>query len=412
MPIHSSRIEEHLNSLAKLGETQNGGVTRLSLDQNYLKALELLRGWMASAGLEVRLDPAGNLIGRRAGSREDLPAIALGSHIDTVIEGGRYDGTAGVVAGLEVLRALEAGRNSLAHPVELIVFLEEEGTRWGAPLLGSRLMAGQNLEQADLDRVDRDGISYRKAMRSAGLDSARAAAARREPGEFACYLELHIEQGKVLESLGLPVGVVTGIAGPAAMKVAFRGQADHAGATPMHLRRDALVAAAKLILEAKKLAQETSPLSVATVGQLLVRPGAVNVIPGEVVMSVDFRDIDLERRDRLEAALLGAVRAIAGAENLESEVLDTSRVAPVRISDRMVAVLSNACTKNGINFGTLPSGAGHDAQVMSRLTEVGMLFIRSRDGISHAPQEYSTIEDITLGAQALYDAVLVLDERR
>lgn len=235
--------------------------------------------------------------------------------------------------------------------------------------------------------------------------------ARREAGEFAAYLEMHIEQGGLLDSQDLPVGIVTGISGPAMMRIALKGQANHAGATPMHLRKDALVGAARLILEAKKIAETTAPVSVATVGQIQALPGASNVIPGEVIMSIDYRDLDVKRRDEMERRLLEAVQRSAEVEELSYEVLEINRAAPVVISERMMETISEAFRKNEVPIYKLPSGAGHDAQVMSLITEVGMIFIHSREGISHSPEEYSTIEDITLGTKVLYDTVVLLAER-
>lgn len=369
----------------------------------------MVAGWMAEAGLDVRVDAAGNLIGRREGAQPGLPAIALGSHIDTVINGGRFDGSLGVLGAIEVARSLHEDGLATRHPLEVISFMEEEGTRWGTNMLGSRFMLGRITPEYMAERTDRQGISITQAMAAAGLDPARIRDAVRDPGAFQAYVELHIEQGAVLESLGLPVGAVTGIAGPLFMALHLEGRTDHAGATPMGLRRDALVAAAELVLAAQAAARAASPTAVATVGRLEVKPGAINAIPGEVFMTLDLRDIVEERRDLLEHTMGEAIERVTAAAGLRYRLEEMSRHKPVLLPQHMVDAVAGACEAAGLTVHRLPSGAGHDAQVMASVADTAMVFVRSRDGISHSPREFSSAEDICLATEVLRRTALALD---
>ncbi len=408
MKIDGKRLNDRLARLAAFGQTPEGGVTRPTFTPAYMQAAEVVAGWMAEAGLTVRRDAVGNLIGRREGTRSGFPAVALGSHIDTVISGGRYDGALGVLTGIEVAQALHEDGVRLQHPLEVIAFIEEEGTRWATAMLGSRLMLGLISEEFVQQRTDRQGVTISQALAGAGLDPSRFREAARAADEFHAYVELHIEQGAVLESLGLPVGAVTGIAGPLFLALRLRGRTDHAGATPMHLRRDALVAASQLVLAAQEAPATVSPTAVATVGRLEVSPGAINAIPGEVFMTFDLRDIVEAQRDRLEQTVRAAIDRIASAAGLAYEVEELTRHKPVLLPEHMVNAVVGACEAAGVPIHRLPSGAGHDAQVMAEITDTAMIFVRSQDGISHSPREYSSPEDIVAGAEVLYRTTLAL----
>lgn len=409
MPIDGKRLLSRLERLAQFGRTPEDGVTRITFTPEYQQALEAVAGWMAEAGLTTRLDAAGNLIGRREGAQPGLPAIALGSHIDTVINGGRYDGSLGVLAAIEVAHALAEEGIPTRHPLEVISFMEEEGTRWGTNMLGSRFMLGRITPETMAERTDRQGVSIAQAMAATGLDPARAGEAARDPGAFHAYVELHIEQGAVLESLDLPVGAVTGIAGPLFLALHLEGRTDHAGATPMGLRRDALVGAAQLVLAAQQAAVAASPTAVATVGRLEVKPGAINAIPGEVFMTLDLRDIIEERRDRLEHSMREAIEHITAAAGLRFRLEEMSRHKPVLLPQHMVETVFRACEAVGAPAHRLPSGAGHDAQIMASVVDTAMIFVRSREGISHSPREFTSAEDIRIGAEVLYRTALALD---
>jgi allantoate deiminase len=356
----------------------------------------------------VRRDPVGNIIGRRAGADANLPAIAIGSHIDTVLNGGRYDGALGVLGGIEVCQALHEDGVQTRHPLEVISFIEEESTRWASAMLGSNFMAGR-ITAGMLGATDRQGVSIAEGLAEAGYDPAAFAEAARPGNEFRCYIELHIEQGAVLESLNLPVGVVTGIAGPLFLFLRLTGRTDHAGATPMNLRRDTLVAAAELVLAARDAALAASPTAVATVGRLEVKPGATNAIPGEVFMTFDLRDIVEAQRDRLEASVRSAIQRVTREAGLISVLEEPSRHPPVPLPEHMVEAVATACAAAGYPVHRLPSGAGHDAQVMASITPTAMIFVRSRDGVSHSPHEYSQPGDILAGVEVLHRTVLELD---
>jgi allantoate deiminase len=408
MPIQQKRLWARLQALGEIGATPAGGVTRLAYTPAYRQAENLVRGWMEEAGLKTRIDAVGNLIGRREGAGTERGCVMLASHIDTVINGGRFDGALGVLSAIETAQALKEDGVELNAPLEVVAFMDEEGTRWQGGLFGSRAMVAPP-SAADLQRVDAAGVTMADAMQNWGLDLARLSEAVRQPEEIDAYLELHIEQGAVLESQDLPVGVVTGIAGLLLLKLELIGSADHAGATPMGpLRRDAMLGAAELALRAEAIAQETSPTCVATTGQLELSPGVFNIIPGRATMTFDLRDIEESSRDQAEARLQEAIAETAAKRGLDWKLSEGLRATPVPLSPRVIEAVAAACQRAGLPDFRLPSGAGHDAQVMTQLTDVGMIFVRCRNGVSHAPNEYVSPEDAWLGAQVMYESVLQL----
>lgn len=408
MPVQKDRLVERLDALGQVGATAEGGVTRLAYTPEYRQAEEMVRRWMKAAGLHTRLDAAGNLEGRREGRHPDQPGVMLASHIDSVINGGRFDGALGVISAIEVAQALFEDGVSLDTPLEVVAFMDEEGTRWGSGLFGSRAMTGK-LSDGDLQRHDRNQVTVAQAMQDWGLDPTRLNEAVRDASEIGAYLELHIEQGAVLENEGLAVGVVTAIAGLLLLAARIYGRADHAGATPMGaLRRDALLGAAEVALAAEAAAKTASPTCVATVGRLEVKPGVFNIIPGETLLTFDVRDIDAVTRDEAEAGIREALEHVCQKRHLTAEVEEFLRARPVALNPTVVKVVSAACAQAGLPAYHLPSGAGHDAQVLTQLADVGMIFVRCRDGISHSPAEYVTPEDAFLGAQVLYEATVQL----
>jgi allantoate deiminase len=404
MAVDVARMMAELDELSRIGRTASGGVTRLGLTPENAAAKELVARWMAEAGLSVRYDAAANLIARLGG---DGPAIVLASHLDSVIDGGRFDGPMGVVIALEVARLLAGEKVEPARPLEVVAFSDEEGTRFGTGFFGSRAMVGA-LPRDILDRKDKNGLSIAQAMQALGYPPDRIGDADRDPGEVIAYLEVHVEQGSVLDQLEVPVGVVTGIAGPAHLQVTLRGRADHAGATPMNLRRDPLAAAAQVIVAAEKLAKEVSPTAVATVGQVWVEPGAVNVIPGLAVFSLDIRDVEKATRDELIGSILDVLRQVCADRQIEWDVEEHLRVDPVPLSPRVQAALAQACREVGVPVHRMPSGAGHDAMIFAPLAETGMLFVRSREGVSHSPAERTDEGDIAVAAEVLWRAALAL----
>ncbi|MFC3747651.1 Zn-dependent hydrolase [Paenibacillus sp. GCM10012306] len=403
--INSERLWTSIQALGQIGADEEGGVTRLSLSNEELIGRQFVMSLMADAGLEVRQDEAGNLIGVLAGEDSDAAAIATGSHIDTVIQGGRFDGALGVLAGIEVLRTIKEQGIRHARPLEVICFTDEEGVRFGAGYLGSRAMSGGWNDQW-LDLTDVKGNSLKKVMADAGVNPDTAALARRSRQLIQAYVELHIEQGRVLEALGTSVGIATAIYGHSWLEVTVRGRADHAGTTPMQLRQDPLTAAAAQLLAIEQLAVEHG--GVATVGTLKLAPGVINVIPGEVVYSVDLRHEQAEKLLQMERAVREALTIIADEKGLSLSIVSTDSASPVRSSQTIIDTLADSCRINGLPEHYMVCGAGHDAVAMNELTEIGLILVRSRDGISHHPLEWSSPEDCADGANVLLHALIQL----
>lgn len=404
--INAARLGARLDALRAHGAQPGGGVTRYAYSPAEQAATAAVAGWMREAGLEVRHDAVGNLFGRLPGRRPG-PAVLTGSHLDSVPNGGHFDGPAGVLAALEAVQALREAGLEPELPVEVVSFIGEEGSRFPWGLLGSSFVAGTfPMERFDA-MVDRDGVPLRQAMAAYGADpgAAAAGAAAAAPGAYAAYLELHIEQAGALEAAGLPAGIVTGIAGMRQLRGRIVGRAEHAGACPMHLRRDALVAAAHLVGFAERVALESDPATRATVGMIAARPGAVNVIPGEAELSFDVRDLDAGRRDAAVARIRAEFEGICAARGLRGELVEEHVSPPVPCAPELIQILSEAAAAGGVPVMTLPSGAVHDGANMARLCPVAMIFVRSRDGISHSPAEFSTLEDIAAATRILAGAI-------
>ncbi|MFF2531714.1 Zn-dependent hydrolase [Brevibacillus sp. NPDC058079] len=404
--INSDRLWDRLGQLGNIGKQEAGGITRLSFTPEERAAKDLVTGFMKEAGLTVREDEVGNLIGRKEGKNPAAPVVLVGSHIDSVPNGGDYDGPLGVLAGVEVLQTMQEQGIETEHPIEVIAFTDEEGTRFGYGMIGSRGIAGL-IKRDELEQADKNGVTIAEAMRQTGLDPDRTSLATRTPGSVKAYVELHIEQGKVLESRGLSVGIVTGVAGPLWLNFVLEGEAGHAGATPMNLRRDPLAAAAQVMLAIEEEAGRTGT-SVGTVGRLQAFPGGVNVIPGRVEFSLDLRDVDEAIRDEVEQRIYERARAICDKRNVTLKVELLQRIAPAVCSDDIQNAVAEACEAEGLEAFRLPSGAGHDCMQLVELCPVGMIFARSKDGISHNPAEFTTKEDCANGAQILYRTVLSL----
>ena len=405
--INAARLNRTLGELGHIGDSPQG-MQRLAFSPADVAGREYTLDLMRRAGLETRIDAAGNIIGRKPGSDTNLPAIALGSHTDTVPSGGKYDGALGVMAAIEVVQTLADRGDTLRHPVETLVFTNEEGTRFHRWLIGSRAMAGL-LEPDDLTALDDEGVSLGVRMTDIGGNLDRIEEARRSPGELAAYLELHIEQGPSLHQSGTPIGVVTGITGRAVFAVDIRGKANHAGTTPMSARHDALVSAARLTLVVNRIASELEICRVATTGTLQVHPNAVNVVPGQVSLGVEFRDVDMNALSGAEVMLRRTAAEIAREDGVEVEIHPLESTPSVPISGRMQQLVAQAAEQGGFGYQRLPSGAGHDAQAMAAITNSAMIFVPSVDGISHSPEEFSSPEDCANGAQTLLNLLLLAD---
>jgi allantoate deiminase len=404
--IDAERLWSHLSELAQIGRSENGGVTRLSFTQEERAAKDLVASYMREAGLEVREDAAGSLIGRREGRVKEAPAVLTGSHLDSVRNGGDFDGPLGVLGAVEALQTMKERGVETERPVEAVAFTDEEGARFSSGMIGSRATSGR-LTPEDLAKEDNNGVSIAEAMRAFGLDPDRIGDAARAPGSVHAYVELHIEQGAILESQNLPVGVVTGIAGPVWLRLILTGEAAHAGTTPMNLRRDALAAAAEVIGRIEREAARTGT-SVGTVGQLDLSPGGINIVPGRVSFSLDLRDIEEGVRNDVEARTMHETALICEKRGVELDTEILQRLPPAPCSTLVRDAAREACGELGFEPFELASGAGHDGMHLTELCPIGMIFVRSREGISHNPAEYSSKEDCAAGAEVLYRTLLKL----
>ncbi|MGA8447742.1 MAG: allantoate amidohydrolase [Roseiarcus sp.] len=372
-------------------------LTRLFLSDAHRRAAEAFIGWCGEAGLEARIDAAGNVVARYEGRRAGAPALMLGSHIDTVRDAGRYDGNYGALAALAVVETLAERGERLDHAIEIVAFGDEEGVRFRTTLTGSRALAGTYPEDA-LDQRDSSGVSMREALKAFGGDPERAGSIRRTG--VAAFVEAHIEQGPILEAEGLPLGIVTAINGATRFEVGVDGVAGHAGATPMRLRRDALTAAAEMALAIEARASSEADL-VATVGRFDVWPDATNVIPGHVQFSIDIRSPDDARRAAALADLEARITAIAASRGVRVSIAKPHDANAFACDPSIIADLKKAVEAIGVPPRLLPSGAGHDSMVMGKLCRAGMLFVRCKGGVSHNPLESITVEDCALGLKAL-----------
>jgi hydantoinase/carbamoylase family amidase len=403
------RLHEAIAELATFNDDpEAGGITREVFTPTYERALEHVARLMRETGLEVRRDAFGNLYGRLEGSEPSLPCVRTGSHFDTTLNAGAYDGVVGVLGAVAALGALQASGRPLRRAIEVVAFAGEE-PRFGTGCIGSRAVMG-DLSRGDLDRlVDRDGVSLAAALAGAGLDPDAIEEAAWDPAAVHAFLELHIEQGIVLESSGDQIGIVDAIAAPHDLRVTITGAADHAGATPMTLRRDALAGASEAMVELERLAAGSpSGTTVGTVGVLRLAPGAINVVPGVVELDVDVRDSDPTARGAVVDGFLAAVRAIAARRGLEVEVADIVRDEPRACAPFVVEACEQACASLGARGRHMISGAYHDALILARQVPVGMLFVPSRGGVSHHPDEHTDPEDIDRGAAVLGEALALL----
>ncbi|MBT2217904.1 Zn-dependent hydrolase [Virgibacillus dakarensis] len=401
--VSGKRLASRLDALAQIGLTDDNGSNRPGFSKEEKAARELVSGWMREAGLSVREDGAGNIIGRLAGKNNELPAIMSGSHVDSVPNGGHFDGTLGVLSALEVVEAWKQSGYQPKKPFEVVVFTDEEGSRFNGGLNGSEAMIGKGDLQAKLELIDKDGMSFAEVLQDVELSVDSYKSAKRNPDELDIFVEVHIEQGKRLEKENLPCGIVTGIAGPCWLEFTIKGEAGHAGNTPMDDRQDALVAASEFIFEINKLPRQISETAVATVGKQLVEPNGVNVIPGQVKFYVDIRDIHRETRDEVVNRVLALGERIAEEHHVEVEYAEKMRVEPVPIDEETQHILEQSLEEKGIKPHKLPSGAGHDAMIIGEKLPIAMLFVRSKAGISHNPAEWSDLNDCVQVVHVLKD---------
>lgn len=401
--VDAARLNRRLSELARFGATPEGGISRVAYSEADRAARQTVMTWMRQAGLEVSTDRAANLIGRRAGTSASLPPILFGSHIDSVPDGGNYDGQLGSMAAIEVAQSLvEAGRVT-RHPLEVVIFENEENGKTGSRAMAGELTARELSLPTYTDKTVDEGISF------LGGDPARIDEARRKPGDVAAYLELHIEQGAILESRGIDIGVVEGIVGIERWMVDIEGVANHAGTTPMDQRHDAMLSAGRIIDLVNQVATETPGRQVATVGKLEVEPGAANVIPGRVRLSLEIRDLDMAKIESVFRTVVSRSRDIGSRNGTRVSFQKYYESRAALTDGRLQRRVAEAAAALGLSTLSMPSGAGHDAQSIAILAPVGMIFVPSVGGISHSPQEYTTPEDIEAGANVLLETLVATD---
>lgn len=406
LTINQERLQKRIQDLSRIGRIGETGVCRLALSPEDRAGVEQVRLWMEEAGLQTRMDDFGNLIGRLEGRNPDAPLLMVGSHIDSQPYGGRYDGAIGVLGGLEALQTMKEQGIVPEQSVEVVAFCDEEGCRFQKGLFGSRGILGR-LEPGELERTDKNGVSRRQALLEFGCDPDRLEACVYPEGSIGAYLELHIEQGPVLDRAGEPVGIVSAISGPLWWTVELTGFAGHAGSVPMNMRQDALLGAAKVIMALNELARlDPAAPTVGTVGHLEVFPDSRNIIPERVRFTVDLRDVDLERRNEREQALREAIELAAMEGGLTYTITEDTNSDPRYCAPWIKDIIREEGRVLGIEARELMSGPFHDALALSYVCDYGMIFVRCKDGISHNPAEFSSFEDVALGTELLYKTVL------
>jgi len=408
LAIDQKRLQAEIDALAAISEAEPPVVTRVVFSAADLKARAWMKARCEEAGLAVREDAIGNTFARWTGADKAAPVVGTGSHIDAIPNAGKYDGVVGVLGGLEAIRALRAGGFRPKHSIELLIFTSEEPTRFGIGCLGSRMLAGTLTAEAAKKLNDSDGVGVDDVRRKAGF-SGELEGVKLPSRYYKAFVELHIEQGPLLEREQIPLGLVTRIAAPAGLRVVIEGAGGHAGGVLMPDRRDALCAAAELILAIENAARTRGAVdTVATVGMCDVFPGAVNSIPARVRLSVDVRDTNLERRDGVMRVMEEAERAIAAKRGVTIEQELVNADAPADSGPAVVEALSRACEKHGFRSMPMTSRAYHDSLFVSRISPMAMLFIPCRNGYSHRPDEYASPEDIARGALVLAETLASL----
>jgi len=401
--VNGVRIFEHLTALSQFGKNPQGGVSRVAFSEADRQGREYVTGLMRAAGLDVSIDAAGNIVGRRAGSVSTLKPLVMGSHIDSVPEGGNYDGDVGSLSAIEVAQTLAEHKLTIRHSLEVIIFADEEGGT-----IGSHAISGE-ITDKQLNLVSNSGKTIRDGIKFIGGDPDKLTSIRRKRGDIAAYLELHIEQGGILDAEKVNIGVVEGIVGITQWEVKIEGFANHAGTTPMNQRRDAMLAAAKFIDAVNRIVTSVPGRQVGTVGKLQAWPGAYNVIPGKVILGLELRDLDAAKVQVLFQKIRDEVAQIASSTGTTFDFTETNSIVPAPTDERIRKLIDDTAKALGLSTRSLPSGAGHDAQEIARLCPVGMIFVPSVGGISHSPKEYSRPEDIANGANVLLHTLLKLD---
>nr|WP_145524288.1 Zn-dependent hydrolase [Virgibacillus sp. SK37] len=404
---NKERVKQHLETMSQYTATPNEGMTRYSYSPEDVKTRKYIKEKMAEYGLTVREDGLGNIFGKLEGKKEFAPSVLIGSHFDSVPHGGNYDGPAGVIAGLEVAALFQEHNIKPTYPLEVIAMIEEEGSRFGGGLMGSRGINGLIGEEDFHTIRDKDGISVIEAMQEAGLDPTLPK--HRDPKTMKAFLELHIEQGPILEEENISIGVVDTIVGLTQFEVTIEGKAGHAGTTPMDRRSDALITAATIVSQLPKLAKAEGNGTVITTGQFAVYPNGSNVIPDKVIFSIDLRSGEEASIQRVMEKVKALIESYQ-KDGIKTSIEQQLYIQPKELSKEVRSSLKESTEKLGISSIPMLSGAGHDAMVFSDYTEAGMIFIPSKDGLSHCPEEWSDLEHLALGVDVLFETAKKLTE--
>lgn len=409
MKIKQARVLEILEHLKSFGGSVDKGITRLAYSAEDLAAQKYIMEKMQELGMEVRRDYVGNIFARLPGKNPTLPTIASGSHLDTVKQGGAYDGALGVVAALEAAYAIK--EQGLEHSYEVIIFMAEESTRFGFATIGSKLLAGVGTPETFSSATKKDELSYIEVLKQAGFEPEKYEQVKLDASKYAAFVELHIEQGRVLADSGEAIGVVENIAAPTRMKITIEGVADHSGATPMNFRKDALVSGAKLILAIEEVGKAHSEQGiVTTVGVVDIEPSSINVIPGKVVLWLDLRGVDYEVILEAIEEIHEAVRCVGEADEVKITIDVLTSDKPVRLSKNLADIAAGVCQQKNIKYRRMNSGAGHDAMHMAAIMPTTMIFVPSIEGISHNPAEMTSEADIIAGVEVLVETILTMDK--
>lgn len=406
MHINATRLQQHFAAMSEIGKIGETGTNRPAHSPDEKIAFELAASWMQDAGMKTHIDNFGNLIGRLEGKNPTLPILMMGSHLDSQPYGGRFDGVAGVLCAIEVVKTLTENNIQPQRSIEVISFADEEGWRFNKGLFGSKGILGK-LDPEDVERKDKDGISRKQALIDFGCDPTKFKDDEYQPGSIFCFLELHIEQGPVLDMGNKPIAVVSGISGPLWLTVKLKGMAGHAGSVPMPLRKDALLGAAEITVALNEIVNQVPGApTVGTVATMNVFPASRNIIAEEVSFTIDLRDIDLDRRNLYEKQLREKINSITQKHHLVYEITEDTNSEPRYCAGWIKEIIHQQCTALDLHAPEIMSGPFHDAMALSYTCDYGMIFIRCKDGISHNPLEYSSYEDLALGAEVMYKTVL------
>jgi beta-ureidopropionase / N-carbamoyl-L-amino-acid hydrolase len=409
LKIDAQRLWDSLMEMATIGATAKGGCNRQTLTELDRQGRDLFKRWCEAAGCTVEIDELGNMFATRPGRRPELPPVVMGSHLDTQPTGGKFDGVAGVLCGLEVVRTLHDLGYETDHPLMVVNWTNEEGTRFSPAMLASGVFGGAFTKEFALSRTDRDGKSFGEELQRIGYRGELPCAPAADPGKrWKCHLELHIEQGPILEAEGKTIGVVTGGQGMRWYKCKLTGRESHAGTTPMPRRKDALVAAARIVAALDDLARANAPHAVATVGVLDVQPSSINIVPGTVEFTVDLRHPEAERLEAMDGSFRAAAAEACARDGLAHEVEEIWYFPPVRFDAACIAAMREAATECGHDWREMVSGAGHDSCYTARVVPTSMLFIPCKDGLSHNEEESAEPEHIEAGCNVLLRAALAM----